>query len=131
VECASSWGGFGVVVGEAGCGADPEGEGQVSRDANARPHYDYEPSRAMAMAKAWRAERQMVYNVPPTLDEIKAAYVADEIDDSELDYLTGFAVEGKVCPDPPLAIQARLYERMQKQVRFSDTTAMLKRVWGS
>jgi hypothetical protein len=62
----------------------------------------------------------MVFNVPPTLDEIKAAYVADEIDVFELEYLTGFAVEGKVCPDPPLAIVSRLYARMQSYVRFSD-----------
>ena len=103
-------------------------------------------SRADLLSKAWRAERnrlftekrafrtaghplellsrearaRFVYNVPPTLDEIKAAYVAEEIDVFELDRLTGFALERKVCPDLPLAVTLRIYERMQSRVRFSD-----------
>jgi hypothetical protein len=61
-----------------------------------------------------------VYHVPPTLEDLREAYAADEIDLVDLERLTEFALAGRVCPDPPPAIESRIYARMQSYVRFSD-----------
>jgi hypothetical protein len=61
----------------------------------------------------------VVYHAPPTLEDLREAYAADEIDLFDLERLTEFVLAGKVCPDPPPAIEARIYMRYQSSVRFA------------
>lgn len=77
-----------------------------------------------AQIRQRRIEHEAFSAEVPVLEDVVEAFMADEVESWDLDVLIGAAIFG-VAIQIPLALQRRVYERRQSQVRFTDTPGQI------